>query len=82
MAYYRCYFIDEASHVYDFAEFESDTDEQALERARHLCPSRVSDGFELWQQIRLVHRHESIGLCRDEYVLPPSPSTIDLPRGP
>ena len=65
MAYYRCYFIDDTSHVYDFAEFDCDTDAQAIAWARRLCPARVADGFELWQQIRLVHRQERRGASQN-----------------
>ena len=77
MAYYRCYFIDEASHVHDFAEFDCTDDEQALSRARRLCPSHVADGFELWQQVRLVHRCVRFDPGNDDGLPPPSPPHLD-----
>ena len=75
MAYYRCYFIDDASHVYDFAEFECDTDGEALSRASGLRAATVTEGFELWQQNRLVHRAERAPPCSDGH-----PTLWALPR--
>lgn len=82
MAYYRCYFIDEASHVYDFAEFDCDTDDQAITRARRLCPARVTDGFELWQQIRLVHREEHKRASQNSRLSSAPMPSSDLPPYP
>ena len=77
MAYYRCYFIDDASHVYDFADFECDSDDEAVTRAHDLRPATVVEGFELWQQSRLVHCADRAERRNDAQPTPTMPP-VDL----
>lgn len=56
MTYYRCYFLDHGNHIYDFADFASDNDPDAISHARRICPTMIGNGFELWQENRLVDR--------------------------
>ncbi len=61
MTYYRCYFLDHGDHIYDFIDFAKDSDAEAIAHARRACPSMIGNGFELWQECRLVDRQQRGG---------------------
>ncbi|MGH7033356.1 MAG: hypothetical protein ACREFL_06480 [Stellaceae bacterium] len=54
--YYRCYFVDRDDRIYDFIGFYSEGDVGAIAHARHVFPTNTGNGFELWQERRLVER--------------------------
>jgi hypothetical protein len=63
-------------HVYDFADFECDNDGEALTRAHDLRPTAIVDGFELWQQSRLVHRTDRAMPCKKAAAVPATSSLV------
>ena len=57
MAYYNVHFVDHAGNVYDALDREHDTDEAAIDEAHRLNVPNIGNGFNLWHEHRLVHRH-------------------------
>jgi hypothetical protein len=57
MAQYDVYFVDQASNVYDAVRLEQDTDDAAIVAAHRLNVASIGNGFDVWRERRLVHRH-------------------------
>lgn len=56
---YRCYFLEPDGRIAGRHEFTADTDADALTVARTFYAERmVRHGFELWGNMRCVHREE------------------------
>lgn len=61
MAGYRCYFFARDGHIQNRIEYEADTDEVAISEARaHYAGSEFRDGFEVWEQARLVYQEDRV----------------------
>lgn len=60
MPFYCIQFVDDGDNVYRTHYLESYQDEGAIAAARRLNVSSVGDGFELWQEARLVHSERNI----------------------
>lgn len=55
MAWYRAYFLNDKRSISDVEEFKSESDEQALARARVMLAARASFvAVEIWQEARPV----------------------------
>jgi hypothetical protein len=52
MPYYRLYLTDASGHIFSCRDYESDSDDLAIERAEEL---RGDARAELWQERRKVH---------------------------
>jgi hypothetical protein len=53
MSGYRLYFLDDNGRIRDAAEFECDSDDEALAQADARCDGRA---MELWSGVRVVRR--------------------------
>jgi hypothetical protein len=61
MAEYDLHFVDHGRNVYDALQLERDTDAAAIEEAHRLNVPSMGNGFDIWQDGRLVHRHRPAG---------------------
>ncbi len=60
MARYRVHFLDFGDNVRTVQEIDQDDDKAAIEAAQRLnVLPRISLGFEVWQDDRLVHQHRN-----------------------
>ena len=57
MALYRVQLLDGIGVVWDADEVDCDTDEQAVAFADDFSVPAFGNGFDVWNQDRLVHRH-------------------------
>lgn len=56
MERFNCRFVDRAGHVFASTLVKASTARQAVETARDLDVHPLSNGFEVWEWHRLVHR--------------------------
>ncbi|MGH7073568.1 MAG: hypothetical protein ACREFD_05120 [Stellaceae bacterium] len=61
MPLYTINFIDHAGNVRDSDERDCDTDEEAIAFAHDMNVPGIGNGFDIWHQDRLVHRHRRHG---------------------
>jgi len=55
MPHYRCYFLGSDGHIKGVEEIYGNTDDDAVQAARHSLARRLyEDAFELWQGARRV----------------------------
>jgi CheY-like chemotaxis protein len=54
---YDVHFVDTAGNVYDALHLECETDETAVDEAHRLDVASIGKGFDIWDGMRLVHRH-------------------------
>jgi hypothetical protein len=57
MALYTINLISHRGTVWDADELDCDTDEEAVAFAEDLNVPASGNGYDVWQQERLVHRH-------------------------
>lgn len=55
MALYRIRFVNHADHVFGTEEMECASDREAVEKARRIHRHGIGNGYEIWQDGRLVH---------------------------
>jgi hypothetical protein len=58
MPVYRVYFMDDRNHIVAALDISADHDEKAIAQGLELCNAAPGcAASEVWQQARLVHRH-------------------------
>jgi hypothetical protein len=57
MALYTINLISHHGAIWDADELDCDTDEEAVAFAENLSVPAFGNGYDVWQQERLVHRH-------------------------
>lgn len=55
MALYRIRFVDHGGRVFGTEEMECGGDAQAILKAREIHTHGIGNGYEIWQDGRLVH---------------------------
>jgi hypothetical protein len=60
MALYRVHFLDFGGNVRATHQIEHDNDEAAIQAAHRMnVLPQINGSFEVWQDDRLVHRHQN-----------------------
>lgn len=55
MLQYRIRFVDHGGHLFGTEEMECAGDAQAVAKAREIHTHGIGNGYEIWQDGRLVH---------------------------
>lgn len=61
MPRYAIHFVDHGENVFGTADIVCVHDDEAIAQAQRMDVPSIGNGFDLWHEDRLVHRHRHSG---------------------